>query len=388
MKPLEGVLVLELGQVVAAPYAGLLLADLGAEVIKIERPPFGDSARDPQVTGMRGQSATFLTFNRNKKSIALDLSDDGDYATFLELVVRADVVVSNLLPLAARKLKVDSASLRRQNERLITCTISSFGSEATESEKPSYDLVHQALTGFMMLNGQKSDPPTRMGIPIADLASGLFAAYGILAALQGRHLTGQGEEIDISMYECMLSLLTYQATMYLTAGVEPQRMGSAHEHVVPWQAFRTVDGWIVVAIRANHFWVALCQAMRMEHLIDDLRFHENKSRLENRIELESILAAKFLTDHTDGWLKRLSDSGVPAAKVRTVPEALDAEILRPDGIVRSTPHPDLGEIKTVANPVRFSEMELAEHDLAPELDQHRESLIGPVPKNRKVSSNG
>ena len=375
MKPLDGIVVLELGQVVAAPYASLLLADLGADVIKVERPVVGDSSRDAQVTGMHGHSATFLTFNRNKKSIALDLKQSEDYSTFLDLVSRADVVVSNLLPPAARHLKVDPSTLRRHNPRLITCMISSFGSTDPESEKPSYDLIHQALTGFMMLNGENSDPPIRVGVPLADLAAGLFASYGVLAALQGRHITGVGDEVDISMYECMMSLLTYQATMYLTAGIEPRRMGSAHEHVVPWQAFQTADGWIVIAARTNHFWTSVCQAMNLEHLIDDPRFAQNKPRLEHRDELEALLGAKFLTDRTESWLRRLGNAGVPAAEVRTVPEALDIELQRANNIIQSTPHPELGEIKTMSNPVRFADMELVKHGPAPALDQHHPSLI-------------
>jgi len=381
MRPLEGVTVLELGQVISAPYAGLLLADLGAEVIKVERPVVGDSARDPQVTWMKGESATFVTFNRNKKSVALDLKNSDDYAAFLTLISRADVVLSNLLPQAARQLKVDPATLRRHNPRLITCMISSFGIDSPESEKPSYDLTHQALTGFMMLNGTESDEPIRMGVPLADLAAGLFASYGILAAIQARHVTGVGDNVDISMYQCMLSLLTYQATMYLTAGIEPQRMGSAHEHVVPWQAFRTADGWIVVAARTHHFWTATCRAMHLEHLIDAPRFSKNASRLENREELTGLLSAEFLTESTQTWLKKFGAAGVPAAEVRTVPEALDIELKRANNSIRSTPHARLGEIVTVSNPVRFADMELAQHVGAPMLGEHQSLILSGNPGN-------
>jgi crotonobetainyl-CoA:carnitine CoA-transferase CaiB-like acyl-CoA transferase len=373
---MEGIRVLELGQVISAPYAGLLLADLGAEVIKIERPGVGDSARDAQVTDMHGHSATFVTFNRNKKSVALDLSEEGDYSAFLSLVARSDVVLSNLLPPAARRLGVDPDTLRRHNPRLITCMITSYGSSAPESEHPSYDLIHQALSGFMMLNGQESDPPIRMGIPLADLAAGMFSAYGVLGALQGRERTGRGDSIDISMYECMIHLLSYQATMYLTAGIIPQRMGSAHEYVVPWQAFQTLDGWLVVAARANHFWSAMCTAMRLEHLGADPRFADNTARLSNRHVLEAILAEEFRRDDTGTWLKRLVAAGVPTAPVRTVPEALDAEAERPGGLIHTASHPDLGAMRMAGNPVHYAELELVEHLPAPELDADREVLEG------------
>ncbi|MGW3810268.1 CaiB/BaiF CoA transferase family protein [Micromonospora sp. NPDC005113] len=384
MRPLEGVTVLELGQVIAAPYASLLLADLGADVIKVERPVTGDNARDPQVTWMRGESATFETFNRNKRSIALDLRSGDDYADFLGLVSRADVVLSNLLPRAARQLKVDPATLRGHNPRLITCMISGFGADSPESEQPSYDLIHQALTGFLMLNGTESDPPVRVGVPLADLSAGLFASYGILAALQARHATGVGDHVDISMYQCMLSLLTYQATMYLTAGIAPQRVGSAHEYVVPWQAFQSADGWIVIAARANHFWASMCRAMRLEHLIDDPRFAGNAARLENRAELVALLSAQFRTECTQSWLDRLTAAGVPAAEVRTVPQALDLELQRPDNSIRSAPHPRLGDVVTLSNPVRFGALDIADHAPAPALDEHRQSLIPSRPQKAEA----
>jgi len=220
-----------------------------------------------------------------------------------------------------------------------------------------------------------------MGVPLADLAAGLFASYGILAAIQARHVTGVGDNVDISMYQCMLSLLTYQATMYLTAGIEPQRMGSAHEHVVPWQAFRTADGWIVVAARTHHFWTATCRAMHLEHLIDAPRFSKNASRLENREELTGLLSAEFLTESTQTWLKKFGAAGVPAAEVRTVPEALDIELKRANNSIRSTPHARLGEIVTVSNPVRFADMELAQHVGAPMLGEHQSLILSGNPGN-------
>lgn len=354
MRPLDDIRVLELGQVIAAPYGSLLLADMGAEVIKVERPGIGDSARSPAVTGLSGFSGAFLTFNRNKRSVALDLKDPGDYRSFEALVRSADVVLDNYVPSVARRLRIDHDSLVRINPRIISCSISGFGADSPHADKPSYDLVHQALTGYMRLSGSEGDPPTRLGIPLADLAAGLFAAYGVLGAIRNRDRTGHGDAISISMYDCLISLLTYQATMHFASGQEPRRMGSAHEFVIPWQAFETSDGHVVVAARAAHFWVEFCTAAGLDQLVDDPRFQTNQQRLKHRDELEEILNARMREQTTAHWVEVLSAARVPSAPVRGIGQALRDPHVDVRGMVQEYEHPEAGTVRFVSNPVQFA----------------------------------
>ena len=382
MRPLEGIRVLELGQVIAAPYAGLVLADLGATVIKVERPGSGDSARDVQVTSLGGHSATFLTFNRNKRSVTVDLRSPQDRERFLTMVDEADVVLTNLLPGAAQRLGVDPATLRARNPRLVTCLVSGYGGGHPASDLPSYDLVHQALAGYLMINGLPTEPPSRVGIPIADLASGLFATLGIVSALRAREVTGRGDAVDISMYDSLLSLLSYQGTMYLTEGTMPERNGTSHEFVVPWRAFPTADGELVVAVRAHHFWVGMCRALELDDLVTDPRFVDNLSRLRHREEIEEILAARFRTDTTAALLAVLNAAGVPCAEIRDPGTALDDANLRGRDLISSFDLDGL-EVTAMRAPIAFAESGPVPFVTPPELGemdpaQHALSAANPV----------
>lgn len=372
--PLAGVRVLEIGQVISAPFAGLLLADLGAEVIKIEPPVVGDSARNPEVTGMGGDSATFITFNRNKKSIALDLKDPAQYDAFCELARGADVVLTNTVLAVAQRLRIDADALTAINPRLITCAITGFGQEDPRSGQPSYDLTHQALAGYMLMEGRPGDPPQRVCIPLADLATAQFAVNAILAALFARTSTGRGEAIEVPMYDSMLSLLTYTATLYLNTGKQPARTGSAHEYTAPWQAVTAQDGDLVVAVRSEKFWQRLCAAIGMPELADDPRFDTNQHRLSNREEMSAVLDAGFGTGTVDHWLRRLGESGVPVAPVRSVAAALDEAVAASGGLVQVLEHPQLGPLRVVGNPVRFSGLSLVSPAAPPELNADAASL--------------
>jgi crotonobetainyl-CoA:carnitine CoA-transferase CaiB-like acyl-CoA transferase len=376
MRPLDGIRVVEIGQVIAAPYATTLLADMGAEVIKVERPPSGDSARDPSVTDMRGFSATFLAFNHNKRSVVLDLKAEADYGRLCELVRGSDVVVSNVIPATAARLRLDHDSLKRVNSRIVTCSISGFGYDSPNAELPSYDLIHQAMAGYMQLTGAPDDPPVRVGIPLADLAAGLFAAYGILAALRARDITGEGDSISIAMHDCMLSLLTYQAMMYLTAGIEPQRMGSAHEFVIPWQAFETADGHMVVASRSNFQWAPFCEAIALPDLAGDARFTTNDLRLLHRADLESILADQLRRATTEHWMTALRARNVPCSPVNSLREAFADPHVEVRAMVNQFEQPKLGTVKLPANPVHFRNAQLAEPTPAPALGADNDVVFG------------
>jgi crotonobetainyl-CoA:carnitine CoA-transferase CaiB-like acyl-CoA transferase len=366
--PLSGLGVIELGQVISAPYAGLLLADLGADVIKVE-PPEGDSARNPEVTSLRGQSATFITFNRNKSSRALNLKDPDQYEVFCDMVRGADVVIANYTPATARRLRVDPATLAELNPRLITCSIQGFRSEWPQANEPSFDLVHQALTGYMLLEGNPNDPPTRVSIPIADLGTAHFAVQGVLAALVNRHETGLGEHIEVPMFDSMLSMLTYTATMYLNANKEPVRMGSAHEYTAPWQAVRAKDGEVVVAVRSHRFWVRLCESLGTTEWLVDPRFSSNEARLANREILNTLLETHISDLTVQDVITLLTGAGVPVAPVRTVGQALDDAARIDPSLLPEFFDPSLGRIRVVANPIRFSRMAAVELLHPPALDE-------------------
>jgi crotonobetainyl-CoA:carnitine CoA-transferase CaiB-like acyl-CoA transferase len=358
--PLRGVRVVEIGQVISAPYAGLLLADRGAEGIKVEPPGVGDSARNPSVTGIGDHSATFVTFNRNKKSVALDLKDPGDYAAFCDLIRSADVLVSNVLPKVAVGLGITAAELRELNPRLVTCWIRGFRESDPRSNEPSFDLTHQALAGYMLMEGRPGDPPFRICIPFADLSAAQFAVNAILAALLARVESGHGEDIEVPMYDAMLSQLTYTATLYLNTGKEPARMGSAHEYTAPWQAVLAADGDLVVAVRSQKFWQRFCSAIGQPELVDDPRFADNQCRLQHRDEMTEVLNATFRTHTVEHWLTQLRDAGVPAAPVRTVGEALSEVVAEDNDLVRRFDHPHLGSMLIIGNPIRFGEMSTVE----------------------------
>jgi crotonobetainyl-CoA:carnitine CoA-transferase CaiB-like acyl-CoA transferase len=372
--PLSGTRVLEIGQVISAPYAGLLLADLGAEVIKIEPPGVGDSARNPEVTGMGDDSATFVTFNRNKKSVVLDLRDARHYDFFTDLARDADVVLTNMVPATAARLRVDAAVLRRLNPRLITCSITGFRREDARSAEPSYDLTHQALAGYMLFEGRPGDPPQRVCIPLADLATAQFAANGILAALYARSVTGVGDDIEVPMYDSMLSLLTYTATLYLNTGKAPARAGSAHEYTAPWQPVTARDGDLVVAVRSEKFWNRLCEAIGDPSIACDPRFDTNSRRLENREAMTQMLNAHFVGRTVEEWLTTMRTAGVPVAPVRTVAAALDEAVATGNGLIQQIEHQQARGLRVVGNPVRFASMDLAYPSRPPALGEHAAEL--------------
>src|SRR5687767_2595336 len=302
--PLEGVRILELGQIIAGTYGSQVLSDLGAEVITIEAPE-GDLGRIPSVAPHRGVSTLFLTFNRNKKSVVLNLKTDAGRALFYDLVKVADVVIDNFRAGVLERLKVDYPTLSAINPRIIQCSVTGFGSDGAYRNYPALDIIVQAISGHMAFTGEPDRPPARVGIPLADLSGGIFSCKGILAALYERTRTGRGCRVETTMFDGMLNLLSYIGTLYLTAGELPAPQGSAHEFTVPWQAFEAQDGYIVIATRQENFWRKLTAVLGEPGLAEDPRFATNPKRLENRRALvprmEKILRTRTVAD----WLEKL-----------------------------------------------------------------------------------
>ncbi len=377
MGSLSGIRVLDVTRVMAGPYCTMLLAFLGAEVIKVEDPDGGDPSRVASLYFDRGLSAFFISGNAAKKSVTLNLKAPRGRDVLWALAARCDVFVENFRPGVAEKLGIAPAALREANPRLITCSISGYGSWGPYRDYPAFDLTVQAMAGAMSITGEPGRPPAKMGVPIGDLGGGVFGAYGIVAALYGRERTGRGTHVDISMFDVQLSLLNYHAQYYLTSGVNPEPVGSAHPNTVPYQAFKTKDGYIVVAILgAERFWPPFCEAIGLPDLGRDARFRTNAQRLEQKAALVPLLEARLAERTTAEWMEALTKAEVPCASVNRVGEALASPQAAAREMLVQVPHPcGEGTIPLVGNPVKMAGYEGAPIGPPPLLGQHTEEVL-------------
>ena len=372
--PLEGVRVLELGQIIAGTYGSQVLSDLGAEVIKIETPE-GDLGRIPSVAPYRGLSGLFLTFNRNKQSIVINLKNTDGCKLFYDLVKVSDVVIDNFRPGVLERLAIDYPILSKINPRIIQCSVTGFGSSGEYKDYPALDLNIQAISGHMAITGEPGRPPVRVGVPLADISGGIYASKGILAALYEREHTGKGRRIEISMFDTMLHLLTYIGTMWLTNGEVPKPPGSAHDYSVPWQAFATSDGYVVVATRQENFWKKLCAVLEHADLADDPLFADNATRVKNRKVVIPRLEAIFRTRTAADWLKRLRDAGVPAAPVNNVDAAFAEPPVAEREMIVEYDHPQVGKVRLPGNPIKMDGMGETISNPAPMLGEHTDAIL-------------
>ena len=332
---LEHLRVIELGQVIAGTFGDMILADLGAEVIKVE-PPTGDAGRRSGIYGIGEESAIHLTNNRNKKSVALDLRTTEGRAVLLDLVRTADAVVENFRPGVLERLAIDYDRLRAVNPRIVLVSVSGFGTDSPYRVLPAYDLILQAMTGHMSIMGEQDRPPVIMGIPMADLLAGVFSAVALLAAVEARRETGLGTHIDIAMFDVMVEMLAHVGTLYLNTGLDQNPQGSAHPFITPWQAFRCSDDrYIVVAPREEHFWQKLCAVLGVEEIPNKPEFTDAKSRQAHRDVLLPLLESTFESRSSDHWLTALQDGGVPAAPVNRMPEMFSDKHIEVRKMIRS-----------------------------------------------------
>lgn len=359
---LRGVRILDLTWMLAGPYGTLLLADMGAEVIKIE-PPSGDPIRrmgppfEPD-----GSSAYFRSVNRNKKSVVLDLTSRLGHARFIDLVRTSDVVVDNYRPGVTERLHLSHDELKSVKPDIITCSLTAFGSSGPYRDFPAFDLIIQAIGGGMSITGQPGEPPTRAGIPIGDLAGGLFSALAICAALVRRDRTGKAQQIDLSLLDAQVSLLTYIAQYHLTDGRVPGPIGSAHQSSVPYQAFQTQDGYVVVCVLVDRFWPALCNVLGLPGLAQ--QYVTNTERVAARDFIIPLLERRFRERTTSDWLSELRSAGVPVAPVNTVDKVVtDPQVLHRKMVVTVSEHTILGNpIKTGEADTFRSPPKLGEHN--------------------------
>lgn len=353
MGALDGVRVVDLSRVLAGPFATMLLGDLGAEVIKVE-PPFGDETRAWGPPFLGPFSAYYLTVNRNKRSLVLDLKTDGGRAVLLDLVRTADVLVENFKPGTMERFGLGYDVLRRHNPRLIYVAISGFGQTGPDRALPGYDFIVQAMGGMMAITGEPDGPPLKVGVAVADLAAGFYAAIGILAALIARGRTGEGQFIDVALLDAQVALLANAAMNYLVSGEEPRRYGNAHPNIVPYQAFEAADGPMIVAVGNERQFTALCAAVGRPEWAEDPRFRTNADRLRNRKALVEALAAVFRTATRDVWIERLRAAGVPVGPVRTLSEVFSDPHVLQRGMRFALSHPAVGAVPQLGNPLKLS----------------------------------
>lgn len=370
---LTGVTILELGQVIAGTYGGAILAELGADVIKVE--PFtGDTARNPNIAPLRGESAIHLFMNRGKKSVAIDLKHPRGLDLFYRLVDQADVVIDNFRPGVMKRLGIDHETLKQRKPEIITVSVTGFGEYGPARDKAAFDLVVQAYSGHMDITGDPDGPPARVGIPIADISGGIFCCISVLAALAGRELQGGGRHADVAMLDSLVSMLSYDALDHLNSGKKVTRQGTAHAHMVPWQAFETSDGYVVVAARDEKFWRNLCDAIDRPDLKDDPRTVDNAARVENRSFVVPILEEAFRSRSQAEWVRILDEFDIPSAPVNDFAGVLNDPQTAARGMVNSYLHPTLGEIKYTPSPVKFSDWEMPANP-APMLGEHTRGVL-------------
>ncbi|MCC6535298.1 MAG: CoA transferase [Burkholderiales bacterium] len=376
--PLHGVRVLDLSRVLAGPFCSLILADLGADVIKVEEIDGGDQTRTiPPFAN--GESHYFLAINRNKRSVALDARTDAGRALLLDLVKQCDVVLENFRPGVMARLGLGYETLKVLKPELIVCSISGFGAGNAMSAKPSFDLVTQALSGVMSINGYAEGTPTKLGLPLGDIGGGVWAAIGVLAALNERNATGQGAHIDLSLLEGLMGLLGYLAGIYFVTGESPGRMGNSHHNIVPYGLMPVKDGHIVLALHVGGFWRNFCRAIDREDLITDPRFRTVKDRHANRDELERQIEAIMRTRTVAEWQQILDAADVPHGPVNSIGQAVSQPIVRERGFVREVKHPTAGIVKVLANPLRFDgHPERSPLDPPPLLGEHTRDVLGAL----------
>ena len=362
----------------AGPYAGMVLADLGAEVVKVEPLGSGEMTRgllknDPNYS-FKNFGAYFLTLNRNKKSVSIDLKNKKGLEVFYDLVRSADVVLNNFSAGVVSKLKIDFENLSSINPKIITCSITGFGETGPHSTRPAYDQIVQAYSGGMSITGKDAKSPTRAGIPIGDLGSGLYSVVGILSALYSREKTQKGQHIDLSLLDVQISLLTYMATMQTLSGIDPEPIGNAHFVHVPYNSFTTSDGFVVIAVITDEFWQSLKSVVKVGTL-DDPKFDSSIDRLKNQAFIEGELNKVLSTQTSDHWIDKLNKAKVPCAPINKFSDALNDEQVKHRNMIVEVEHPDGGFVKMPGNPVKMSYTNEESYSSPPHLGTNTREIL-------------
>ncbi|MGF6504955.1 CaiB/BaiF CoA transferase family protein [Paraburkholderia sp. 32] len=374
--PLSGVRVLDLTQFLSGPFGTQILGDLGAEIVKIE-PPGGELARGVPPHFVEGDSAYYLAVNRNKKSVVIDLKTEKGTELVRELAAHFDVLVENNRPGVMERLGLGEAELRARNPRLVYCSISGFGQTGPDSDLPAYDMIVQAMSGGMSLTGEPGRASVRAGIPIGDLAAGMYGVMGILAALVERQTSGEGRFVDVSMLDAQIAMLCYQGAYYLLSGDVPEPQGRGHDSIPTYRAFECGDGVsLVVTANTERMWADLCKAVGLPHLVHDPRFKDSATRLVNKVPLWEILEARFRDEPAQSWLESLNSASIPAALVKTVDKALNAsQVAHRDMVVELRSRAG-SHVRVPGNPIKFDDPGHADASYPPHLGEHTNVVLG------------
>ena len=374
---LDGIRVIEITEALAGPYCAMLLGDLGADVIKVERNAGGDQSRGWGPPFVGTESAYYLATNRNKRSIALNYDHPLGAEILQRLLASADVFICNQPSMSSLQRRgLDPPTLRAKHPRLIYCSISGYGFSGPKAEQPGYDILAQAEAGVMSFTGEPTGGPMRFPIAIADMTTGMYSAMGILGALYARERTGQGDYLDMALFDSQLTWLANVGSSYLNAGVTPRRWGNAHPNIVPYQPFQGSDAhYFVVGVGTERLWQRLINMLDAEDLGKDSRFANNAARIENRMELIPLLQRRFDAQPRDFWLARLKEADIPAAAIQDVGEALNDPQAKARGLVVELEHPTLHIARSIANPIRFSELPIIYRLPPPLLGEHTTAIL-------------
>lgn len=350
--PLAGIKVLDFSRILSGPYASMVLADLGAEIIKVEPIESGDETRNfpPFQAGM---SHYFIALNRSKKSLSLDLKSSEGAEIARTLASQCDIVLENFRPGVMDRLGLGFEALRLGNPGLIYCSITGFGTDSPHGDKPAFDIVAQALSGVMHMNREPGQAPNKLSVPLGDMSGSIFSVFGILAALHERNQTGHGRRIEIAMLDSLIAMQGYLSQIYFVSGQDPQPVGTRHPSIVPYGSFPASDGYVIVACLTERFWHNFARCLDLEELIDDPRFALYENRLANREALEQHVCTRMVQSTTAYWLKRLSEFDVPNAPILSIAEALEQPHVAARNMIETVTHPNIGAIRLVRSPMLF-----------------------------------
>jgi len=376
--PLAGLTIVDLTRVLSGPYCTMLLADMGARVIKVERPGHGDDTRawGPPFVGK--ETAYFLSINRNKESLTLDFKNTEGREILAKLISKSDVVVENFRPGAMARLGLDYSTLAARHPRLVFCSISGFGQDGPRRDQAGYDAVIQAEGGLMSVTGDADGRAFRVGVAVTDMVAGLLAVQGILLALFARERSGRGQHVDISMLDGVISLLSYHASIYLTTGAESRRVGNRHATIAPYDTFAASDGELFLAVGNDEQFQRFCAATGLQHLLADDRFSTNPARVRNEAALKELLEPVMRERTRDGWLREFATAGVPCGAVRSVPEALSDPQVAARRMVEAVEHAVLGPMKVLGTPIKLSDTPGSVRTAPPTLGQHTDTVLGEL----------
>jgi crotonobetainyl-CoA:carnitine CoA-transferase CaiB-like acyl-CoA transferase len=377
--PLKGLRVIELAHIMAGPVCGLMLADMGADVVKVEKIGTGDDSRRFLPPDIEGESAAFMCMNRNKRGIALDLKHEDGKAVLMRLLKDADVVIENYRHDTMKRLGLDYETLSAINPGLIYCEISGFGRTGPYLERGGFDLIAQGMSGLMSITGEGPDrSPVKVGPPVTDITAGILGAMGVSAAYAHKLQTGKGQRVDTSLFEAGITHTFWQSAITFATGVAPEPMGSAHPLNAPYQSFATGDGWVNVGAANQTNWLRLLHVIDAEHLENDPRFMTNQDRMAHRFELEEALEAVFVTRSTDTWVTLLNNAGIPAGPILNVPQMHEDPQTLAREMVTEVTHPVAGKVKTLGSPVKFHGTPGGVKRAAPLLGQHSVEVLREV----------